>query len=114
METDSLCVSSVHFDAVIFMLRRRLWFESTIHSVRGLTICIARNFFAIRDGVLESRLPDGAKEQLVAISTELNKTIKDERDALAGPVEALPQGIRLGPIDSRLYVDEDGILPTPS
>ena len=60
-------------------------------------------------GILETFLPDDEKAQRAVISSELNKTIKDERDAVLDHVSRLPKESHLGSRESRLYVDEDRI-----
>ena len=65
----------------------------------------------VRDGVLGATLREAEKEQRALISAALNKTIKDDRDALIDHVPTLPRDCHLGSSDSRLYVDEAGYFP---
>ena len=56
-------------------------------------------------------LSEAEKGKWAAIAVELNKIIKDERDAVLDHVSALPKESHLVSSDSRLYVDGNGYFP---
>ena len=82
---------------------------STRQALLVFSSCIHGDIF-LGEGILEIVLSEDEKDQWAAIARELNKTIKDERDAVLGHVSSLPHEGHLGSRESRLYIDEDSIF----
>ena len=61
-------------------------------------------------GIIGNFLSENEKAQWAVIASELNKTIKDERDAVLDHVSTPPQEGHLWSRESRLYVDEDSVF----
>ena len=81
---------------------------------KGIYYLYFPEFFAIRCGILEAFLADDEQEQWEATDRGLNKTSKTQETQCSDTHNPFDRKVSRGPNDSRLYVDEDSIPPSPS